>query len=204
MSRLTRMLLLAAAVCLLVVPAASAAPNTTHQLGGVLGDMWTTVLQTPAPTNPFSPGGDPCVQVGDVVAPFGPNAGQGCTVPSGTRIFAVGWSTECSTFEGEGTAEAALRSCAKLLDQTVTTHTITLDGQLVPVTEVETGLLTIHLPKDNIFGSDVRSGLSVAHGWVVLLGPLSPGTHTIEARAAGSYLGQPLDVDTVTPIIVQP
>jgi hypothetical protein len=66
--------------------------------------------------------------------------------------------------------------------------TVTVDGQLVPVTEVETGLLSIYLPKDNIFGlkgEKKRHGLSVAHGWVVLLNPLAPGTHTIVIQIEG-------------------
>jgi hypothetical protein len=48
------------------------------------------------------------------------------------------------------------------------------------VTEVETRLLNIVLPEDNIFGEPAGTkGLSVGHGWVVLLHPLTPGTHTV-------------------------
>lgn len=49
------------------------------------------------------------------------------------------------------------------------------------VTEVKTGLLSIHLPKVNIFGlaGKARYGQSVAHGWVVPLHPLKRGLHTI-------------------------
>jgi len=51
---------------------------------------------------------------------------------------------------------------------------------LVPVIEVETRLLHIVLPADNIFGLDPGTqGLSVALVWVALLHPLTPGTHTI-------------------------
>ena len=59
---------------------------------------------------------------------------------------------------------------------------MTLDGKVVPVTEVETSLLNIVLPPDNILGVTAEQGLqgqSVAHGWVTLLHPLTPGTHTI-------------------------
>ena len=50
------------------------------------------------------------------------------------------------------------------------------------LTAVETRLLRIHLPKDNVFGvtGAERRGQSVAHGWVVLLKRLARGTHTIE------------------------
>jgi hypothetical protein len=178
----------------LVAPSAGANPN--NQLGGMLGDLWTTVLQTPTPENPFA-GGDPCVYLGDILAPFGPNGVESCTVERGTKIFAAAWTTECSTFEGNGSTEAELRACARAADAGITTPTIAVDGQAVPVSEVETELLTIHLPKDNIFGlsGGDRNGLSVGHGWVTLLDPLTPGTHTIDIHVAGR-------LDVTTTIIV--
>jgi hypothetical protein len=58
--------------------------------------------------------------------------------------------------------------------------TVTVDGKSVPVAEVETPLLNIVLPADNLFGQPAGTqGLSVGHGWVALLHPLTPGTHTI-------------------------
>jgi hypothetical protein len=187
MSRFARALLAAAAISCLVVPAASAAPNPNNRLGGILGDVWTTVLETPTPENPFT-GGDPCVDLGGILAPFGPNGAESCTVKRGTKIFVVAWSTECSTFEGNGTTEAELRACAEAADEGITTHTVAVDGQAVAVSEVETELLKIHLPKDNIFGltGGDRSGLSVAHGFVTLLDPLTPGTHTIDIEVEGT------------------
>jgi hypothetical protein len=200
-SRLARTLLLAAVTLCLVTPSASAAP--TSRLGGTLGDLWTTVLQTPTPQNPFA-GGDTCVVLErKIVAPFGPSGADSCTVKRRTKIFAPAWTTECSTFEGDtcgGTNEAELRANARAADAGITTHTVTVDGQLVPVIEVETGLLRIHLPKDNIFGlkGADRKGLSVAHGWVVLLDPLARGTHTIVIHTAGT-----VDLTITTLIIVQ-
>jgi hypothetical protein len=202
MSRLAHALLVAAATICIVAPSASANPN--NRLGGTLGDLWTTVLQTPTPDNPFA-GGSPCVDLGGILAPFGPNGvTTSCTVERGTKIFAAAWTTECSTFEGNGTTEAELRACARAFDQGITTHTIAVDGQSVPVSEVETGLLTIHLPKDNIFGltGADRNGLSVGHGWVTLLDPLPPGTHTIDIHLAGTYMGAPVIPEIQTTIIV--
>ena len=61
-----------------------------------------------------------------------------------------------------------------------TAPSVTVDDRSVPVTEAETGLLNIVLPADNIFGlSAGEPGLSFGHGWVALLNPLTPGTHTI-------------------------
>jgi hypothetical protein len=196
MSRLVQALLIAAAAICLVAPSAGANPN--NRLGGTLGDLWTTVLQTPTSDNPFT-GGNPCVDLGDMLAPFGPTGAESCTVERGTKIFVVAWSFECSTFEGYGTTEAELRACARAADAGITTHTVAVDGQPVPVSEVETDLLNIHLPKDNIFGltGEDRNGLSVGHGWVTLLDPLTPGTHTIEIQLAGT-----VNSDTQTTIIV--
>ena len=58
--------------------------------------------------------------------------------------------------------------------------TVTVDGKPVPVTLVETPLLNITLPKDNIFGlPEGTQGLSVGAGWVALLDPLMRGTYKI-------------------------
>jgi hypothetical protein len=195
-SRGVRTLLLAALAFCLVAPSASAAPTS---LGGTLGDLWTTVLETPTPQNPFA-GGDTCVVLeGNIVAPFGPMGAGPCTVKGGTKIFVTGWTTECSTFEGNGTTEAELRSCAVAADAGITA-TVTVDGQSVPLTKVQTGLLRVHLPKDNIFGlkGADRKGLSVADGWVVVLNPLAPGTHTIMIHVTGTVTS-----DVTTTIIVK-
>jgi hypothetical protein len=152
-------------------------------VGGTLGDLWTTVLETPTPDNPFGGGGPQCVVLGgNIVAPLGGGSFT-CTVKAGTRIFIAAWTTECSTFEGNGTTEAELRACAVAADAGITA-TVTINGEPVPLTSVETGLLTIHLPEDNIFGlkGAERNGLSVAHGFVYLTDPLAPGTYIIEGR----------------------
>ena len=61
-----------------------------------------------------------------------------------------------------------------------TAPTVTVDDKSVPVTLVETPLLNIVLPEDNIFGLPAETqGLSVGAGWVTLLDPLAPGTHKI-------------------------
>jgi hypothetical protein len=179
MARLARALLLVAVTFCLVAPSAGAQTS----LGGTLGDLWTTALETPTPDNPFGGGGPQCfVLGGNIVAPFGGGSFT-CTVKAGTRIFIAAWTTECSTFEGNGTTEAELRACAVAADAGVKA-TVTINGEPVPLSSVETGLLTIHLPQDNIFGLQGadRNGLSVAHGFVYLTAPLAPGTYVIEGR----------------------
>ena len=109
---------------------------------------------------------------------------------------ARGGTFECSTFEGNGTTEDELRTCARTKDAQAA-PAVTVDTKSVPVTEVETPLLNIVLPADNIFGLPAGTqGLSVAHGWVTLLHPLTPGTHTIFLDVAPTPI--------TTKIVVQP
>ena len=202
MSRLARTLLLAAVTFCLVAPSASAAPTS---LGKTLGHLWTKTLEAPTPDNPFGDGDPQCfVLGGKIVAPFSGDSFT-CTVKAGTRIFIAAWTTECSTFAGDcggpGFNEAQLRAAAEAADAGITV-TSTINGEPVPLSTVETGLLTIHLPQDNIFGLQgaERNGLSVAHGFVYLTDPLTPGTYIIEGHVVfpdGST------ADFTTTIIVQ-
>jgi hypothetical protein len=201
MNRVVRCLLIAVVAFCLVAPSASAQTS----LGGTLGNLWTTVLETPTPDNVFGGGGPQCVVVGDnIVAPFGGGSFT-CTVKAGTRIYIAGFTTECSTFAGDcggpGSNPAQLRAAAEAADAGITA-TVTINGERVPLSSVETGLLTIHLPQDNIFGATgaERNGLSVAHGFVYLTDPLAPGTYVIEGRVKFPR-GRPQNFTTT--IIVQ-
>ena len=173
--------LFAACAAVVAAPAASAAPAPVHLDAGLTA-LWTTVLETPSAQNAFGTGGTAftCWNLsGGTVAPFGPSGVPSCTVKPGTKILVAASSVECSTREGNGTTEAELQACAKQMDLQ-TAPSVTVDGRSVPVTEAETGLLNIVLPADNIFGLPAgATGLSFGHGWVALLHPLTPGTHTI-------------------------
>jgi hypothetical protein len=195
-SRITRILLLAAIALFAAAPAASTVP--TKKLGGHLAALWTTVLETPSAENPFGTGGSEfaCFDLGGTVAPFAPGGVESCTVKPGTKVFVAAQAAECSTFEGHGTTEAELRECAVESDAQVA-PTVTVDGKSVPVVEVETRLLNIVLPADNVFRLPAGTeGLSVGHGWVALLHPLTPGTHTIVIVTGVSTI--------TTTIVVQP
>jgi hypothetical protein len=157
-------------------------------------------FQTPSPQNPFGTGGaeSGCFDLGGTVAPFGPSGVPSCTVKPGTQIFVAASSVECSTFEGNGTTEAELLTCARGGDVKVA-PTVTVDGKSVPVTVAETSLLDIKLPADNIFGLAAgTTGLSVAHGWVTLLHPLTPGTHTIVIDTLPDDPNNPIITTTIT------
>jgi hypothetical protein len=199
MARFIRILLAALVGVVITAPAASAAPD--RKLETLLGDLWETVLETPTPQNP-------CVDLGKkVVAPF--QAGPGpltCTVKSGTKIFVAAFTVECSTVEPPpffGGTEAELRTCVRALDPDEVT--ITVDGEPVPLTVVETRLLRVDLPTDNILGVDAQPADAVGRGAVALLQPLPPGTHEIVIRATGTILPPPnTDFTSTTTIVVQP
>jgi hypothetical protein len=185
MSRFVRILLLCAAMLAVVPPATSLAATG---LDADLGTLWTKVLETPSPQNSFGTGGEAfaCWDLGNptglgssTVAPFGPSGVASCTVTAGTSIFVAASSFECSTFEGNGTTEQQLATCARQNDAQ-TQPTVTVDGKPVTVSQAETGLLNVVLPANNVFGSSAGTqGFSFAHGWVTLLRPLPVGTHTI-------------------------
>jgi hypothetical protein len=196
LSRLTRILLLVAVALGLGAPTAGA--DAAPPLDPNLAALWTTVLQTPAAQNPLLTDG--CFDLGGgTLAPFGgkKKAGAGpCQVKPGTKIYVAASSFECSTIPGDtppnppGTSEKDLRTCARQNDVQVA-PIVTVDDKPVPVTEVETPLLNITLPADNIFGAPAgTTGQSVAHGWVTLLQPLTIGAHTIVGKgtvASGTF-----------------
>ena len=216
MSRLARVLVVAVVTLGMAAPSAAAVPD--KKLGDSLGAMWKEVLETPTPENPFTGGGPLCVDLGGVVAPFGAPGDESitCTVKPGTKVFVAAWSAECSTLEDPpffGNNEAELRACARAVNAGIATSDVivVLDGRRVPVTEVTSGLVRLDLPTDNIFGAAAGTGppdtpyLSVANGWVALLHPLTPGTHTITLDISGEFPpGTPLDIHNTTTIIVKP
>jgi hypothetical protein len=74
-SRLSRVLLVAAVAFGVTAPSSAAVPD--KKLGATLGALWQKVIETPTPQNLFGPnGGDPCVDLGGVVAPFAPVLGS--------------------------------------------------------------------------------------------------------------------------------
>ena len=176
--RSAAVILIAAATFAGATQTANAVPPS--KLTDHLAELWTAVLETPSDENPFGTGGadDACWDLGaNIVAPFGPVGVESCTVKPGTRIFVAASSVECSTFEG--TNEADLVQCA--IDSATDEPTVTLDGQPVSLTEVITDVTPATLPADNLFNLQAGTeGQFAAQGWVALLHPLTPGTHTIE------------------------
>ena len=212
MWRLARVLL--AVVVGVVVPAsaASAAPDhesrpaPDRELATLLGELWETVLETPVPENPLAAGEPWCIDLDGVVAPFtlDPAAPPTCTVGFGSKVFVAAVTIECSTVEPPpsfGGNEAELRQCVRELDVQQGDLTVTVDGEPVPLTLVESPLLRLDLPEDNLLGVPPQQALSVASGSVALVQPLPPGTHEIVITGTGTVLG---DFTNVTTIVVEP
>ena len=187
---LSRVFLVVAAIAAVTAPSAAAVPD--RKLSGLLGDMWTTILETPADDNPVT-GGDPCIQFGaNLVAPFAGGAEFTCVVKPGTRMFVAAYSAECSTVEGppfHGDDEDELRECARENVAGFEPVTATLDGRPVALTQVQTALLNFVISPDNVFGLPAgTTGQSVGDGWVALLPPLTPGSHKIQIFTNGNQL----------------
>jgi hypothetical protein len=202
MARSIRILLAALVGIVITAPAASAAPD--RKLEALLGDLFERVLVIPTSENPLAGNGNPCVDLGNkVVAPFQGGADDlTCTVKSGTKIFVAAFAVECSTVEPApffGRNEAELRECVRALN--LGKVTLSVDGKMVPLTDVETRLLRLNLPEENIFGAPDGLADSVGRGFVALLQPLPPGTHQIVINVSGSFAG---DFEVNTTIVVQP
>jgi hypothetical protein len=209
MWRLARVLLAVVVGVVVTAPAASAAPAREsgsapdRELATLLGELWETVLETPVPENPLAAGEPWCIDLDGVVAPFtlDPAASPTCTVEPGTKIFVAAVTIECSTVERPpffGSNEAELRACRGCAGEPLA---LTVDGEPVPLTLVETPLLTIDLPEDNILGVPPQQALSVGAGFVALLHPLPPGTHELVITSRGAFFGA---FTNVTTIVVEP
>ena len=161
----------------------AAGATTSPQLADELGSLWTAVLQTPSAQNSFGTGGSAyeCWNLGgNVVAPFGPSGATSCTVTSQTRLFVAGATVECST-PWEVPAGTDLASCAADGDARKAPK-VSVDGLPVALTEVATSVQPVRVPlapARNVFGLPGGTGQFAAHGWVILLDPLTPGEHVI-------------------------
>jgi hypothetical protein len=187
--KLVGVLAVALAWLALSVAVAPAGAAPTKKAPAYLSSLWTAVYETPAPQNPFGSGGPAsgCFHLGGTLAPFGPSGVPACTVKSGTKIFEVGSSFECSTFDTAFTTYQQLLNCAVQADVTTAPY-VTVDGRAVTLSSVVTGPIHATLPADNVFGLPAgESGLGAAHGWVALLHPLTPGTHTIVGSGTASF-----------------
>ena len=104
-----------------------------------------------------------------------------CTVEAGTKILAVGFSTDCSDVEAppyHGDTYAEQVACARDSAAGVTNSRLTVDGRVVRFPEVVTPPITVALQADNLLTGVAGAANLAVDGWVALERPLPPGTHT--------------------------
>jgi hypothetical protein len=123
-------------------------------------------------------------------------ATRNCTVPAGKALFFPIINTECSTLEGNGDTEQALRDCATEITDTITNADVEIDGVSLRNVQqkyrADSPLFTYGpLPADNFLGAAAgATSPSVADGFYIMLAPLSVGEHTI--HFTGTY-GDPIN-----------
>ena len=186
-----------------LVPASGSLKGFTG--GELLGEELRQLFELPASQNPLAGMGESCFSAGkhdDVLILWTRPPDQDparCTVRSGTPVFTFAIFNECSSveeapFDG-GETEDGQRRCAETgLDEFAA-------GQRPPFPAVEQILVSIdgrrptdifsdryragspqmtaNLPAENVIGVAPQAMTFVAAGWVAMIPPLPPGTHTI-------------------------
>jgi hypothetical protein len=124
-----------------------------------------------------------------------------CSVPTGKALFFPILNTECSTAEGNGETEEALRGCATFYGSAVENPNsnleCTVDGAAVNDVlgfRMQSPLFVYGpLPENNIlqsFGLDAPVGTTspaVSDGVFLMLAPLSKGDHTIHFSGSSIF-----------------
>jgi hypothetical protein len=118
-------------------------------------------------------------------------------VKPGTPIFLFAFFNECSDLETPFRTEAAQRQCAveglRMLaaDLGIEAILVSIDGG--PSIDIFSDRylavspqMTANLPEDNILGVPAQTTTFVAAGWVAMIRPLPPGTHTIRLEIVQS------------------
>jgi hypothetical protein len=178
--------------------------------GYLLSRWWLEVLSRPFDeANPLVASG--CVRYGPIALQY-PGPGV-CTVPRGTWIFLVAFTTECSSiedppFHASNFREAA--ACGLASDRMISTAAYTLDGgRPVEVASSRFGAFIpwtkVVMPENGIFGGTPGDVMFFGgHGFVGLLPPPAVGRHNLHLHVDGSIpdIGLPADFDS--PIVVTP
>lgn len=200
-----------------VVPPSASAHGKS--LGEWHAAWWQWAFSFPASTHPLNPAsGATCAtgQQGHVwflggVVNAGGTLTRDCVVPSGTALVVAVANVECSTLESppfNGTDEASLRACAAgVVDPTselfINDLSASLDGDTINVAayRAPSPLFAFSVPNTNdniLFCSPSpcsgTSGNAVADGYVLVLHPLSVGTHTLHLGGTFPAFGFTLDI----------
>ncbi len=206
--RLVLALLAAVTIVGLLAPSASASSTivqpTEKYAGKTYGQWsaawWQWAANIARPNSPVDdPTGANCAvsQKGPVWFLAGNTGGtttRSCTVPADKAILFPIINAECSEVEGDGTTDAELRTCAKLLIDHVTETSASVDGTAIDLGPVSEGrfrfqspLFTITFAPNNGFDVMPGTGKAVADGFWVLVKPLSAGQHTIDFHGTAPF-----------------
>jgi hypothetical protein len=181
-----------------LAPASSRLAGLTG--GELLGEEIRQLLEIPAADNPFTGAGESCFAAGHkdkVLIVWTRPEAPTCTVKPGTPIFLFAFFNECSDVETPFRTEAEQRQCAVeglqdlAADLGIEAILVSIDGG--PSIDIFSDRylavspqMTANLPEDNILGVPAQATTFVAAGWVAMIRPLPPGTHTIRVEIVQS------------------
>lgn len=169
------------------VTALAASPRVIKPPAPLTAAWWRTILSIPGdPLGRCDLGRDSVVFLAGTTGGTGP--GRSCTIPAGKSILVPLINVECSTAEGDGTTPAELRACAAGFANDFRGLSLTIDSVPIPDLfnfRVQSRPFAFNAVAGNVFGIPAGGSLSVADGYWALIGPLSPGTHTVSF--GGSY-----------------
>ena len=180
-----------------LVPASGRLAGLTG--GELLGEEASQTFQLPASQNPWFGNGSSCYGAGPnqkVLILWTRPAGSGaaCTVKPGTPVFLFTYLADCSSVEKPPFfAATAAEPRARALDYLATSASptailVTVDGMTTDVRSSRylavSPQRSIILPsRPNPLGAPAGPATFVAAGWVVMLRPLAPGSHTITVES---------------------
>lgn len=168
--------------------ASAASPEVTVPPGALTTGWWQTFATIPASAASTSLCGLGRDHVVFLAGTFGGTATRSCAVPARDSILVPVINNECSTAEGNGTTPAELIACNENIVKDFTDLKLTIDGVPVPDLfsfRVRSQPYGLNAAANNITGIPAGGTLSVSDGYWALIGPLSPGAHTVSF--GGSY-----------------
>jgi hypothetical protein len=153
----------------LYIPGEEPTGDCSNGSSGQSGSVW------------FLGGGWSAAEVGNAFYAY---AVRDCAIPAGKALFFPIINAECSTLEGNGATEEALRACAIGLVDLAANLTATIDGVVIQDLDkyrAASPLFTFGpLPENNLLGKAPGAvSPAVADGVYLMLPPLSAGNHTI-------------------------
>jgi len=150
---------------------------------------WQWGYSVPKNSNPaYDNTGKNCAQgqkgpVWFLAGTYGHPVDRVCTIPAGKAILFPILNSECSFAEFPKLKTLSqLRTCAKTIQDHVTTLYASVDGIPIPHLQeyrIQSSPFNFTLPQNNILGMPANTTQAIADGNWVFLKPLSPGIHKL-------------------------